>query len=382
MNKRWTWGAALLLLALVVGWAVQRQVSSRSVAPAPAAVQPTALMLTAQDLVELRERPLARGIEITGTLKAERSAFVKARVAGEILDIAVREGEAVRKGQVVARVDPTEVALRLRQAEQNAQAARAQLDIARRALGNSKALVAQGFVSPTTLDTAQANEAAADASLQAALAAVQLARKAEADATLLAPLSGLVAQRLAQPGERIGIDGRVLEIVDLSRLELEAAVPQDLAPRIQLGAPAFLRVDGLDAELSAQVARMNPSAQSGTRAVTVYLTVPPHPALRHGLFAHGRIVLEQRPALVLPLTAVRLDQAQPYVIEVIGTGDGALQTVQRPVTLGAQGRVDHAGGEQVEIVNGLAAGARVLTERAGLVRSGTPVTLAASASAP
>lgn len=382
-TRRWAWGAALLL-ALAAGFTAKRWLSAPApvsdAVPAPA--QPATLVLAPADLVAVRTLPLTRGVDVNGTLKAVRSAYVKARVAGEILEVAVREGEAVRAGQVLVRIDPTELDLRLRQAEHNAQAARAQLDIAQRALANSQALVAQGFVSPTTLDTAQANRAAADATLQAALAAVDLARKARADATLLAPLSGLVAQRLAEPGERIGVDGRVLEIVDLSQLELEAAVPQDVAPAVRVGAPARLRVDGVDGPLDARVARLNPSAQPGTRAVTVYLSVPAQATLRHGLFARGQIALEERRALALPVSAVRIDQARPYVLEVVTRPDGGLQVAHRPVELGLRGQVaDAAGADHVEVRSGVSDGARVLTERAGLPRPGTPVTLDAGATA-
>ena len=147
----------------------------------------------------------------------------------------------------MAREDQVKVAeldLRLRQSEQQAASARSQLEIAQRALANNRALVTQGFISSTALEASISNEASAQASMLVAQAAVDLARKARADATLAAPIAGLVAQRLAQPGERVSVDARILEIVDLSRLEVEVALPPEDVVALQPGRPAALAVDG------------------------------------------------------------------------------------------------------------------------------------------
>lgn len=370
--KRRLAAAALLLLALATAaiWLLPTRVASPTTA-APVAATP--VQLGPADLLTVQEVELSEVQDFNGSLEAVRSAFIKARVAGELLEVTVREGEPVRAGQRLVQIDPTESDWRLRQAEQNARAAASQVDIARRALANSRALVGQGFVSPTTLDTAQATEGAALATLLASQAAVELARKARSDTTLRAPFDGIVSQRLAQPGERIGVDGRVLEIVDLSRLEIAAAVPPEAAPSIRPGARATLQIDGLDQALPARVLRLNPSALAGTRAVRVYLGVEAHPALRHGLFARGSIVLQTRRTIAVPVSALRIDQAQPYLLEVVATPDGALQVTRRPVIVGMRGR--HEGVDWVELSTGASVGARVLAERAGLLREGTPLTL-------
>jgi membrane fusion protein, multidrug efflux system len=376
MTKPWRWLILLLVLALLA-WGGSRWLRARQ-AGLPAAATPASapaaprLELAASDLLTARSLELVRGVAITGQLKAVQTAVLKAKVAGELQTLTVREGDAVRAGQVLGQIDPTELDWRLRQAQQQAEASQAQLDVAERTLANNRALVAQGFISPTALDTSLANANGARATWQAAQAAVELARKARADATLVAPIGGLVSQRLAQPGERLALDGRVLEIVDLSRLELEAAVPPQEVPLLAVGAPAQLQVDGLAEPLSARVVRLNPSATAGSRTVTAYLSVAPHPALRQGLFARGQMAAGRQTALAVPTSAIRIDQPQPYVLLLAGE-----RVVQRTVQTGAQGQAE--GQAMTAITAGLREGERVLAAQAGLVRDGTLVRLPAAA---
>ncbi len=369
--------AVVLAVAGGLGARIVKQRAHQQEMLASARPAPAALELAPGDLVVARRVEVARTIAVSGGLKAVTSAVVKAKVPAEVKSLAVREGDAVKAGQTIGQLDTTELDWRLRQAEQTAASSRAQLDIARRALDNNRALVAQGFISATALDTSVSNEAAAQANLLAANAAVELARKARADARLVAPIAGIVSQRHVQPGERVAVDARLVEIVDLARIELEAALAPEDVVDVQVGQAARLAVDGFAAPVAARVARINPSAQAGTRAVLVYLALEPQPGLRQGLFARGSIALPGQAVLAAPVSAVRVDQASPYVLAL---ADGRI--VQRPVTLGVRGEtlVDGRAEAVVQLLSGVAEGATLVRGSVGAVRDGTPARVAGAAS--
>ncbi len=374
--KRWVkWTVAGVAAVLLVAAGGRAMLARKHADAAPTTARaPSGLDLASADVVVARTIELPRTLDISGGLKAVNSALVRAKVAAEVKSLTVREGDSVRAGQVIGLLDTAELDLKLRQAEQTASSSKSQLDIATRALVNNRALVDQGFISATGLETSISNEAGARASFEAANTTAALARKGRADATLVAPIGGLVSQRLVQPGERVAVDAKLIEIVDLSQLELEAALTPDDVAGLEIGRKATLQVDGLATPVMARVARINPSAQAGTRSILAYLAVEPQPALRQGLFVRGSIELDRKRALAIPLSAVRTDQAQPYVLLV-----KAGQAVVTPVKLGARGSV--AGDAWVEITSGLGEGAVVLAGSTGIVRDGTPVHLPAGVAA-
>lgn len=371
---------ALLVIAIALG--VTRALGKRkaqneaATAAAVAAQKAPVYEVPPQDLATVEALELAQSVGVSGSLRALQTAAIKARVAGEVQGIGKREGDAVKEGEVVARIDSTEAQARVRQAEQQAKSALAQVAIARRAQDNNQSLVQQGFISATALETSTNNLAAAEANHQAAVAALDIARKALGDTTLRAPLSGQVSARLVQNGERVGVDARILEVVDLSGFELEAALAPADAARVAVGQKAQLKVEGLDQAVDATVARINPSVQAGSRSVLVYLRLPAAAGMRQGLFAQGEIVTGQLKALAVPLSSVRNDKPQPY-IQVIQNG----KIAHVPVTLGPQGQ---RAGEAMLVVDGVAAapaGTQLLRVQAGLIREGTEVKLAAPAAA-
>ena len=379
--KRWIkWTSGVLILAVIgagtAGLMKKRQLALTAAA-APASA-PVALDLGSADVTTVRLQPLTRTLGVSGGLKAVSTAVVKSRVASEIRSLTVREGDTVKAGQVIGQLDTTEFEFRVKQAEQTAIAARTQFDIAKRALTNNRALVEQGFISPTGLETSVSTEAGAQANYQAAVASAALAQKARADSVLVAPIAGIVSQRFVQLGERVGVEARVIEIVDLSRIELEAAVAPEDVGAVQVGQLARLNVDGLAEPVTAKVARINPSTQAGTRAVMVYMALQPQAGLRQGLFARGSIELQRKDALVAPVSAVRVDQARPYVLVVQGG-----RALQRTVELGARGEatIDGRIESAVELTRGATAGDTVLRASAGALRDGTAVKVAAPSAA-
>lgn len=367
MKKSTLWIlSAVALAALLAGgarWASQRQAGNTPTAQT-AAVVPS-IELATSDVFTARTQTLNLGIAVSGALKASESAIVKARVAGELQELSVREGDRVQAGQVIARIEPIEYQARVRQAQQQADAAKAQVDIAQRQFDNNQALVNQGFISQTALLTSQANLNGATATHAAALAALDLANKSLADATLRSPISGVVAQRLAQPGERVAIEARLVEVINLSQLELEAALTAEDASLVRVGMTAQLQVEGVDSPIPAKVLRINPSAQTGSRSILVYLGIQGREGLRQGQFAQGTLGTQSLQVMAVPVDSVRIDKPQPYV-QVVQDGKVAHITVRTDVrSEGAR--------QTLVAVTGVTEGTQVLSGSVGAVREGVVV---------
>ena len=388
-KKRWvSWVIGAVVLALVglgIARAVaNRQAQQKALAAAAAPPAQVAMAIAPDEVWKVQRQKLVLGVPVSGALRAIHSATIKARVAGELQGLTLREGDNVRAGQEVARIEAVEMQARLRQAQQQAEAARAQVDINQRQLHNNQALVNQGFISRTALETSQASLQAAQSSYQAALAAADVARKGLTDTVLRSPLTGQVAQRLAQNGERVGVDARILEVVDLSRMEVEALMGPADSVAVRVGQVARLHIEGSPGTLTATVARISPSAQAGSRAVPVYLTIdnpqghipgtPGTSALRQGLFVQGTLQTGTSDLLAVPLDAVRTDQPAPYV-QVSEQG----RVVHKNVQTGARSVRD---GQTLVAIEGVPEGALVLAGRVGALPEGTLLNLAPATSHP
>jgi RND family efflux transporter MFP subunit len=369
MKRGLKWALAALLIALLAA-SVWRALSERKAQQQAAAAQAarygqTVVVLGPADVVQVKRHELTQGLAISGALKAVNTAIVKARVAGELQDLSVREGDAVKAGQVIARIEATEYRARAQQAQQQAESAKAQTDIARRTFEKNRARVEQGFISQTALASSAASLAAAEATYRAARSGAEVAGKSLIDTVLRAPITGLVSQRLTQPGERVSVDTRIVEIVDLGKLELEASLSARESLAVRPGQRAVLQIEGAAMPVNATVVRVNPSAVAGSRAVLIYLAVDAAAGLRQGLFAQGTLGTGRLQALAVPLTAVRTDKPQPYV-QLISHNQVRHQNVE----LGARGEV---GGQTMVALHGVPEGATVVAGTVGPLRAGIAV---------
>jgi RND family efflux transporter MFP subunit len=367
----WAAVAVSVAVAAGAGWAwrqraVQPQAAAERAPAPPAAEQP--IEFAAADVATVVPVTIARTVPLTGTLKPVDQAVVKTKVPGELRDVAVREGMAVRRGQPVARVEALEYEVRVRERDAQLKAASSQVEQARRTLDNTRQLKERNFVSQNALDQAQSGWEVATGNRDAAAAQLALARKALADTVLVSPIDGIVAERFAQPGEKLPVDGRVMTIVDLSRMEIEAPVPAAEVGAVRVGQSVELRIEGVARPQVGRVVRIAPSTQAGTRSVPVWIALDNRdPAVRAGLFAQGDLQVETRSnVLAVPQSAIRDAGGRTFVYAIV---DGRL--VERDLRLGL--RDASPGGLRVEVLEGLAAGDRIVAANLGALRVGAPV---------
>ncbi len=361
------WALALVVLAALVmfiGKGMAKRKADQAAIETAAVVKKAnvSIELAPSDVVVVKTILLSQGLPISGNVRAANNAVVKAKVAGELKGLVLREGDSVTAGQLIATIDTTEFLARQNQAQKTAEAAKAQVDIAQRSFDNNKSLVDQNFISKTALDTSLATLEGAKASYAAAIAGVDVAKKALDDTRVIAPISGVISVRGTQPGERVGIDARIMEIIDLSRLELEATLAAGDSIGIRLGQTALLTVEGTAKIVKARVVRINPSATAGSRSVLVYLALESVQGLRPGMFAQGTLATAVVKTLAVPKAAIRSDKPAPYV-QVVENKKIAHKTV----TLGSTGEFE---GSEYVAVQGLAENTIVLQGNVGAVREG------------
>ncbi len=378
--------AAITLVAIIGAaafWAMTRQarIDAATVKPPVAGASTLAgpLEFAAADLLVVATGSIARSIPITGSLRPSQQALVRAKVAGELRDMPIREGMTVRAGQLLARIDPTEFEWRVKEREAQLRSAEAQVDQAARTLQNNQQLFEKGFISQSGLDSARSGSDVALGTRDAAVAQLTMARKSLTDTAVLAPLAGVVAERFAQPGEKVSPDNRLFSIVDLSHMEIEALVPASEIAAVKTGQAVTLQVEGVATPQTGNIVRISPSTSAGTRSIAVYIGLENrNSSLRAGLFAQGALMLEAKSdAVLVPATAVRESAGRSFVYAI--EADRLVAKTVVPGLRDDSARAASGGTGIVEISQGLKAGERIVALNLGTLREGAAVRVRAPA---
>lgn len=364
-----TTAVAVLVLAVIAGGVMLSKRGGAKAATADAAA-PAAVELGAADVATVTLTPLSRSLPISGSLTPLVQTTVRSKVAGDVLELTVREGQAVKQGEVLARIDTRYLKASLDSQQAALEKARADLALAKVNRDNSAAMLKEHYISQNAYDSAASTYDADLANEKAAEAQVALAQLSYNDAVVRAPFSGTVVKRLVQPGERVDVDGAIISLVDLSQMEFQVTAPASEIPAVKVGQLAHFTVNGFgERSFTGKVERINPMTETGSRSITVYLSVPnPDGALKGGMFGEGTLALDNAaPAPAVPGAAVRNEAGVSYVLVL---ADGKL--LRRPVTLGL-GSTDQGG--PMEVREGLKPGEQVVLAKIDNFKDGMPAVL-------
>jgi len=363
MRKRWLVGSVTAITIAGIVFVVVSRATDGSGGSKGKSTD-VVLEFAPQEVVHPLVVAMAQRIEFSGALVAPRTAVVRAKAAGTLIELSVAEGTRVRSGQTLGAIDLSDLQSRVSDRSAAVESAQAANDEAGRQHAANVGLSQQNFISPTALQSSQAKLDAAAAQLKSAQAQLAAARIGVREGSLTAPISGIVSKRNVVPGEKLSIEQPVLSIVDLGELELAGAVGTHEVSRLSPGMAVEVRVEGVADAVAGRLVRIAPAAEPGTRSIAVAVSVPnPNEAFRAGQYALAQVVLPDTKArLAVPALAIEntMGQDQVWVID-----NGVL--VRRAITTG---RRDEAQG-LVEVIAGLAPTSQVLAARFDNLREGT-----------
>ncbi|QPM88807.1 efflux RND transporter periplasmic adaptor subunit [Pseudooceanicola algae] len=372
-RRRWLI-ALLLLLALVVaaGLWLRGQAPLAEGEPAVATTpeggdRRLILQVTPDELIEVQPLRLRDTVKVTGSLAPQRQVHIAAEVSGRLEEVFFRAGDNVPEGAQLVQVDIETLRNQLEQQRATTEATRAQLTLAQNQLERTRSLVNRGLTASSELEIGQAGVDQLTASLAAQNKQVETAQSSLRHAEIAAPFAGMISERLVDPGAYVAPGAELMTLVDLSRMEYEAAVPVRYAPQMRAGQNVEVTVEGIgDAKVLGQIDRISPVAIAGTRMLPVYVVIDNADLrLRGGMFAAGELILEEkRDAIGLPFAAVHQDDSGSYVLRKAG------DLIER-ADVGIARTWD--GGRMVEIASGLAPGDVIVGAALEQLRPGAQV---------
>jgi RND family efflux transporter MFP subunit len=351
--------AVLAVLTLALASCKQKGTATGMAAADPV------VLIGRENVAVAKLEELRSGPAISGSLEANTEARVRAELGGQVERTFADEGQRVRRGVLLARLDDTAVRDAYLSAKSAVRSAESALQIAQRNAERASRLATAGALPERDLETAQWNATNAEGALADARARLALAEKQLGNTLVRAPISGAVSERAVDPGDVVQVGAGLFTIVDLSRLRLEATVPVEEIDRLKVGVPVEFNVSGYDRRFSGRIERINPAVDPATRQVRIYVVIPnAEQSLVAGLYAEGRVATDARRAVAVPTSAVDLRGTAPVIHRLKG---GKVEVV--PVRLGVRDEAT----ELVEIHSGITPGDTVLLGSAQGVTEGAAV---------
>jgi membrane fusion protein (multidrug efflux system) len=358
----------LLVLAIASSLAACGKDGAKDATPAKDN-KPAQLSVAPEDVLTVQSGAVASGPVITGSIQPERRADLRAEVSAIVLQVHKENGEPVKRGDVLVRLDETSIRDTLTSAEDAQRASGLALDQANRQVERLKTLSAQGMTSMKALDDAEMARNNALSELSASKSRVATARQQLARTTVRAPFDGIVSERKVSNGDTANIGKELVKVIDPSSMRFEGAVSADSISTVKIGQPVKFRVNGYGDQLfSGTVRRIDPAANAVTRQVEVLVGFADNAQPRvAGLYAEGRVDAASSDALMLPESALVRQGDSNYTWRIKD------KTLSR-VTLVVGARDSRTG--NFEIKGGLNAGDVVLRAPSSNLKDGQKVDMA------
>jgi RND family efflux transporter MFP subunit len=357
-KRRW-WRLALLLpaAAILAGCESEAKVEQAVVRPVKAVVVGAAA----------RERTLS----YSGVVRPRVESAMGFRVAGKIVERLVNVGDRVEVGQVIARLDDTDLKLAESSARAALAAARTRRDVAIENFARARALLPKDYIAKATYDARKNEMDAAVGAYDSAEAQLRQAVNAAGYATLRADKAGIVTAVRAEPGQVVNAGTPVIALAEAGETEIAIMVPEQDVTRLKVGEAVEITLwAGPQIALKGSIREISAQAEADSRTYAVRATVHAPPAgLRLGMTASVSIkVPDAIPSVIVPLTAVSEEGGGPVVF-VVEPGSRIVR--RKAVTLAA------AAAEGVRVTGGLAPGEIVVTAGVQFLREGMKVRLPA-----
>ncbi|HEV6968038.1 efflux RND transporter periplasmic adaptor subunit [Roseateles sp.] len=336
---------------------------------------PPPLQLNVEDRLIMGESEHSSGPLITGAVQPERRADLRAEVSAVVQQVFKENGELVRKGDLLVRLDATAIRDSLTSAEEAARAANEAFQQSDRQWQRQKTLQAQGMISQQALEDAQNRRTAALSEKVAAEARLVSARQQVTRTEVRAPFDGVVSERQVSPGDTAQVGKALLKVIDPSSMRFEGYVSADRRAELKIGQAVDLRINGAaSSQIEGRIRRIDVAADPVTRQVALLVDfVDPRQAAVSGLYGEGHVRTTTVAALMLGESDMQRDGDRAFAWIVQG---GKLH--RQPITLGER---DNRTGEFV-VKSGLSVGSVVIRNPSRTLVEGTVVQQGAVKPAP